>query len=111
MVAVLGGERVTCPKCGEASAHRSHRAGFKDWLVRFFQMIPYRCRKCGSRFYAYKAGETSSRMRTPEERKIMQLRSRLRWQRSKRELVAYGLGALLLIAIIYMVIQQRVVSE
>jgi uncharacterized membrane protein YvbJ len=102
---------VTCPKCGEQTAHRSHRKGFKDQFVRLFQMIPYRCRQCKARFYAYKAGEKSSRMRTHEERKIMQLRSRLRWKRSKRELIAYGFGALVLIFIIYTVIQQRVSSE
>jgi hypothetical protein len=102
---------VICPKCGEASAHRSHRAGLKDRFVRIFQMIPYRCRKCAHRFYAYRAGETSSKLRTHEERKIMELRARLRWKRSKRELLAYGLGALVLIAIVYEAIQQRIMSE
>jgi predicted Zn-ribbon and HTH transcriptional regulator len=102
---------MICSKCGEASAHRSHRAGIKDRLVRIFQMIPYRCRKCGHRFYAYRAGETSSKLRTHEERKIMELRARLRWKRSKRELLAYGFGALILIVIVYVAIQQRIVSE
>jgi hypothetical protein len=102
---------MICPNCGEAAAHRSHRDGIKDNFVRLFQMIPYRCRKCRRRFYAYKAGEKSSRMRTPEERKIMQLRSRLRWQRSKRELAAYGLGVLIMVAVIYFMIQQRIASE
>jgi hypothetical protein len=74
-------------------------------------MIPYRCRKCSARFYAYRAGEKSSRLRTPEERRIMALRSRLRWKRSKRELLAYGLGALVLIVVVYEAIQQRIVSE
>ena len=99
---------MTCPKCGEPSAHRSHRSGIKDQVLRIFQMIPYRCRKCSKRFYAYRAGEKSSRMRTAEERKIMELRRRLRWKRSKRELFAYGAGALLLVVIIYAILQQRI---
>jgi hypothetical protein len=99
---------MTCPKCGEQRAHRSHRSGIKDRFLRMFEMIPYRCKKCSVRFYAYRAGEKSSKLRTSEERKIMELRRRLRWKRSRRELAAYGFGALLLLAIIYTVLQQRV---
>ena len=98
---------MTCPKCGEQKAHRSHRYGFKDYIWRWFQLIPYRCRNCSARFYAYRSGETSTRMRTTEERKIMQLRRRLRWKRSKRELIAYGAGLVLIAGVIYMLIQQR----
>jgi hypothetical protein len=102
---------VICPKCGEATAHRSHRAGLKDHIRKFFQLIPYRCRKCSHRFYAFRAGETSSKLRTPEERKIMELRRRLRWKRSRRELLAYGIGFLILVAIVYVAIQQRMIGE
>jgi hypothetical protein len=102
---------MTCPKCGEQRAHRSHRAGIKDRFMRLFQLIPYRCKNCSVRFYAYRAGERSSRLRTNEERKIMQLRRRLRWKRSRRELIAYGFGALLLLAVIYTLVQQRISSE
>ena len=102
---------MTCPHCGEQSAHRSHRSGIKDRVMRLFEMIPYRCRRCSRRFYAYRAGEKSSRLRTPEERKIMELRRRLAWKRSKRELIVYGAAALLLLAIIYSAIQQRVLTE
>ena len=83
----------------------------KDRLMRVFEMIPYRCSKCSARFYAYRAGEKSSKLRTNEERKIMELRRRLRWKRSRRELIAYAFGALILIAIVYTMIQQRVQSE
>lgn len=102
---------MTCPKCGQTTAHRSHRSGLKDHFVHLFQMIPYRCRKCAHRFYAYKAGEKSDKLRTHEERKIMALRSQLRWKRYRRELLAYGLGALVLIAIVYEAIQQRMFGE
>jgi hypothetical protein len=40
--------------------------------------------------------------------KIMQLRRRLRWKRSKREIAAYGIATLLLLFIIYFTLQQRV---
>ena len=76
--------------------------------MRIFEMIPYRCRKCSKRFYAYRAGEKSSKLRTAEERKIMELRRRLAWKRSKRELVVYVAAALILLAIIYSAIQQRI---
>jgi hypothetical protein len=99
---------VTCPKCGEQQAHRSHRSGIKDRVMRIFEMIPYRCKKCSVRFYAYRAGEKSSKLRTSEERKIMELRRRLRRKRSRRELVAYGFGAVILAGIIYFAIRQRV---
>jgi hypothetical protein len=102
---------VTCPKCGEQRAHRSHRSGIKDRVMRMFQMIPYRCRKCSVRYYAYRAGEKSAKMRTGEERRIMELRRRIKWKRSRRELWAYGLGALLLVLFVYSMIQQRISSE
>jgi hypothetical protein len=99
---------MICPKCKENRAHRSHRAGLKDRLFYVFSQIPYRCHACNTRFYAYRAGEKSARLRTREEMKIMQLRRRLRWKRSKRELAAYGIAALLLLFIIYYTLQQRV---
>ena len=99
---------MICPNCGEQRAHRSHRSGIKDRVLRLFAMIPYRCRKCSKRFYAYRAGEKSSKLRTSEERKIMELRRRRHWVRSRREFLVYGLGALVLLAVIYIAIQQRV---
>jgi hypothetical protein len=102
---------MTCPHCGEQSAHRSHRSGIKDRVMRIFQMIPYRCKKCKKRFYTYLAGEKSDRLRTPEERKIMELRRRLKWKRSKRELVVYAMATIILLAVIYLALQQRVTSD
>ena len=102
---------MICPKCGAERAHRSHRSGIKDRVMRLFEMIPYRCKSCSARFYAYRAGEQSSKMRSGEERRIMELRRRIKWKRSRRELVVYGLGALLLLAVIYTVLQQRVSSD
>ena len=70
-------------------------------------MIPYRCRGCKTRFYAYRAGEESSSMRTGEERKVMALRRRLKWKRTKKELAIYGVGGTVLISILYLLMQQR----
>jgi hypothetical protein len=102
---------MTCIKCGETKAHRSHRRGIRDLLYGLFQYIPYRCRSCGVRFYAYRAGERSDRMRTREERKIMHLRRRIRWKRTRRELAVFGVAAFLLVFLVYYLLQQRIVSE
>jgi hypothetical protein len=72
-----------------------------------FEMIPYRCGKCSARFYAYRAGEKSSKLRTNEERKLMELRRQRRWKRSRRELLGYGFGFLIMTAVVYWVLQQR----
>jgi hypothetical protein len=98
---------VTCPKCNQQRAHRSHRSGLKDHLYRYLHYIPYRCKDCKARFYAYRAGETSSRMRTREEQKIMRLRRRIKWKRSKRELAIYLAGALLAGVTIFYLLQPR----
>jgi hypothetical protein len=108
VVEILGGGPVICPKCKQNRAHRSHRAGLKDRLFLLFDQIPYRCHACNTRFYAYRAGEESEKLRTREEMKIMTLRRNLRWKRSKRTLTAYGFAALMLIIIIYYALQQRV---
>jgi hypothetical protein len=102
---------MTCPKCGEKHAHRSHRRGFRDRVYRAAMLIPYRCRSCQARFYAYRAGEKSSRMRSSEERRIMALRRRMKWKNSKRQLGAYLIAVLIMVAVVYYLIQQRVVSQ
>jgi hypothetical protein len=111
MVAVLGaGTRVTCPNCKENKAHRSHRQGIRDWIMAWFAVKPYRCHGCKHRFYAYRDGETSPRLRTAEERRIMQLRRQIRWKQNRTELVAYAICSVIIAFVIYYLIQQRVVS-
>ena len=99
---------MTCKKCKEPRAHRSHSNGLKDWVYKRFQLIPYRCRACRTRFYAYRSGEESSVLRTGEERKIMQLRRRLKWKRTKKEVAAYASAAIAMIAFLYLILQQAV---
>ena len=68
---------------------------------------PYRCHACNRRFYAYRDGETSSRLRSAEERRIMALRRKIRWKKSKVELAAYAICSVLVAVVIYYLIQQR----
>jgi hypothetical protein len=102
---------MTCPNCQEGRAHRSHRSGIKDYVYRLFGLIPYRCKACHRRFYAYRAGEQSDRMRTREEQKIMRLRRTIKWKRTRRELLAFGTASVILVVVVYYLIQQRIASE
>lgn len=102
---------MICPKCKVNQAHRSHRTGFKDRIVAWFSVKPYRCHACNHRFYAYRDGETSSRLRSAEEIRIMRLRRKIRWKKSRVELVAYGICTLIVAAMIYYLIQQRVSGD
>ena len=77
------------------------------WL----SLKPYRCRDCSHRFYAYREGVESSKLRTPEERRILKLRRSVRWRRSRAELILYGISSLIFLAVLYYMIQQRVVGE
>jgi hypothetical protein len=70
--------------------------------------MPYRCQDCKHRFYAYRAGEGSSKLRSAEERRIMKLRRNIRWQRAKWEIILYGVSSLIFLAILYFMVQQRV---
>ena len=101
---------MICPKCGKNSAHRSHRS-FRDWAVSWLSLKPYRCRDCRHRFLAYQAGVESSKLRTTEERRIMKLRRGIRWKRTRAELILYGIGSLIFLAILLYIIQQRIVTE
>lgn len=102
---------MICPKCNENRAHRSRRSGFKDWAASLFLQVPYRCRACGARSYVFPHGERSMKLRTPEERRVIKLRRSLRSKKIKRELIGYGISSLILIAILYYFLQQRIPSE
>jgi hypothetical protein len=99
---------MICPNCKEPKAHRSHRDGVKDWLMRLVNKTPYRCHACRTRFYVYRHGEEDSTLRTPEEQRIIKIRRKYKWKQSKRQLLAFGLSALLLIVAIYFILQVRV---
>ena len=111
MAVLEAGRQVTCPKCSEPAAHRSHRRGLKDRVWGWFSMIPYRCKKCHIRYYAYLAGEKSDRMRTTEERRIMKIRRALKWKHSKRNLAVYALGLIAFAIAAYLFTQQTTPSQ
>jgi hypothetical protein len=101
---------MICPKCQQNRAHRSHRT-LRDWAVSLFSLKPYRCRNCQHRFYAYKSGIESNRLRNEEERRIMKLRRSLKWKKTRSELILYGISSLIFLAILYYIIQQRIATE
>jgi hypothetical protein len=74
-------------------------------------MKPYRCRDCHHRYYAYRAGEKTSKLRTPEEMRIMKLRRSIRWKRTRAELILYGISSLIFLAILLYIVQQRITIE
>jgi hypothetical protein len=102
---------MICPNCKEPKAHRSHRAGLKDRLMRLVNQTPYRCHACKTRFYVYREGEEDSGLRTPEEQRIIKIRRKYKWKQSKRQLFAFGISAIFLIIAIYLILQDRVPAE
>jgi hypothetical protein len=102
---------MTCPSCMENLAHRSHRSGFRDWIASLSQRSPYRCHGCSGRFYVYRHGETSPKLRSREERAVMKLARTYRWRKWKRESLAYGATLLVLVTILYFLLQQHITGE
>lgn len=94
---------MICPKCGKRTAHRSHRS-LLDRTVSLVGYKPYRCRECTHRFYAYRGGEESEKLRTSEERRILKRRRSIQWKRTRGALVLYGIGSLVMVVIIYYVL-------
>jgi transposase-like protein len=72
---------------------------------------PYRCRSCKKRFYVYRHGEASSKLRTPEEQRILKIRRKYKWRKSKRQLIAYAIFSVLLAAVLYEIMQHRIPTE
>ena len=41
-----------CPQCGNTPTYRSRRNGYLEWFLHFVLFLsPYRCQKCGKRFF------------------------------------------------------------
>jgi hypothetical protein len=102
---------MICPKCNENRAHRSRRSGFQDWAASLVFRIPYRCRACKARSYINPHGAGGLKFRSPEERRVIKMRRGLQVKKLKREIIAYGIGSLILLAILYYVFQQRIPTE
>jgi hypothetical protein len=97
---------VTCPKCKNDSAHRSHRRGLVEWLASLAAVYPYRCPQCDLRFLRFKYSTVQ-----PEpsgvEQEIRNTRRSVRWKRRKRELLLYALGLLVFLAFLYFITRDR----
>lgn len=102
---------MICANCKEPRAHRSHRAGLQDWFMGLRHMNPYRCHACKARFYVYRHGEEDSGLRTPEEQRIIKIRRKYKWKQTKRQMLAFGICAVLLVVVIFLILQQRVPSS
>lgn len=90
---------MICPKCKNNRAHRSHRT-FSERVIGWVGFKPYRCKECKHRFYAYRGGERSEKLRSTEERRIMALRRKIKWKRTKGELVLYAVGLVVMLVLI-----------
>ncbi len=102
---------MICPKCKENNAHRSRRAGLKDWVASVFLHTPYRCHACKWRGYVSAYSGSSMKLRTPEERRVIKMRRTLKTKKLKRELIGYGISSLILILLLYYFLQQRIPTE
>ena len=102
---------MICPKCKENRAHRSRRSGFKDWAASLAFRIPYRCRACKERSYINPHTAGGLKLRSAEERRVISMRRGLKVKKLKRELIAYGVGSIILALILYYVFQQRIPTE
>ena len=101
---------MNCPKCAKSTAHRSHRS-WLDYAISWLGFLPYRCKECQHRFYAWRGGESSARLRNPEERRIMKLRRAIRWRRTRGEVLLYSISSLILLALLYYILTQHVSTE
>ena len=91
---------MTCPKCKTSDVRGSRGSGMGDRVAGWVLRKPYRCLACNARFRAYTFPVDSKTLRK-------------RWQKlrrsktTRRELVMYGIASVILAAIIYFVVQQR----
>lgn len=102
---------MICPKCKENKAHRSRRSGLKDWAASLILRIPYRCRACGVRVHISRFGSEWTGLRTSEERRVLQQRRALKLRKIRRELIAYGIGSLIMLGVLYYLFQQHIPTQ
>ena len=94
---------MICPTCKVERAHRSHRTGFKEWAWSLFGYYPYRCPACRTRTTLRHTSEASGAIRS----EIVQTRRRIKWSRTRREILVYGSAVLIFLTILYFITRQR----
>jgi hypothetical protein len=87
-----------CPKCQSDAVKRTHRQGLKERLSSLFFVYPYRCRKCSHRFLRFRSPGGS----TPKSGNKTHP-----WQKRRREMLLYGLGILLFLALLSFMVRER----
>jgi hypothetical protein len=99
---------VTCPKCKTDRAHRSHRDGWKDYVVSFFQYYPHRCGQCGVRFFQRRCTTPQAAGKpTSTETEIRATRAAGDRKRRRRDLLLYGSALLCYLAFLYFITRDR----
>lgn len=95
---------MICCSCKTDRAHRSHRAGWKDYVFSLFQYYPYRCKECGVRFFGRrpKPPKTVDKP-TATETEIRATRSAYEWKQKRREFLLYGSALLCFVVFLYFV--------
>lgn len=95
---------MICPKCKTDQAHRSHREGWKDYVVSFFDYYPYLCKECKHRFFQVRhAPPKTTGKPNSTETKIRATRSRHVWRRKRREFLLYGWALVLVLVLVYFI--------
>jgi hypothetical protein len=94
---------MICPKCKSSDLRPSREEGLGDMAANWILLKPYRCLACRKRFRAYTSPVDSKVLR----KRLLKVR---RSKATRRELVMYGIASIILAAIIYYIVQQRLSS-
>jgi predicted Zn-ribbon and HTH transcriptional regulator len=87
-----------CPKCRSDAIKRAHRQGLKERLSSLVLVYPYRCRKCGHRFLRFRRPSGSPPKSSNKTNPA---------QKRRRELLLYGLGILLFLALLSFLVREH----
>jgi type II secretory ATPase GspE/PulE/Tfp pilus assembly ATPase PilB-like protein len=98
---------MICPRCKEDRAHRTERMGAVDNAANWIFLKPYSCRGCRHRFYARRPDFNLLALRMEMGERIAKANTNRKWKRKKREMLIYGCAGLVVVAMIYMLAQQR----
>lgn len=94
---------MLCPKCKTDTAHRSHRAGLREYFISIAGYRPYRCRECKHRFLSLRnsAPEPVAPGSRSIAREISHTQRALRWEQKRRNILLYVSALILFCVILY----------